>query len=580
MKRVMIAKIFFAVKQEIGIIGAMLETLTIKNFGIIEQTSLEFSRGMNTLTGETGAGKSILIDALRFALGERFQNSYLRSEADACTVEAVFALDAHFAASLPHWDDFKSDDNTLVIQRSVTANGRNKARINGFTITINQLKTIGDQLMDFHGPNDHQQLLAENQHLGIIDALTDLKKIHAQYDPLFKQYADAKTKLADLRAMSRSRAHDIDLLVHQIKELEQVPLSDDDLADIERDRIKINNSEKLYGYINQALNILDNEESSMESLLSKAYRPMEHLASIDENAAPLLADLGVLQDNTTALIGNLRSYADSLSFDPAFAQSVNDRYDAYTDIKRKYGPTLDAARKFYTEAKQKFAILSDFEHNEEELVLAIKTLETALNKLAKQITRERAKTAALLKKTIETELRELAFKSIVFEARLEKCDLSLTGADSASFYISTNTGESLKPLADIVSSGEAARLMLAIKRALMKVDPVPVLIFDEVDAQIGGRLGTIIGTKLKEVAQHRQVILITHLPQIAAFADMHFKITKETDKGRTHTRVETLDAKTRITELAHMMSGDALTDVSVKHAKDMLTEAKKSLPQK
>jgi len=558
----------------------MIETLTIKNFGIIELSTLEFTQGLNTLTGETGAGKSILIDALRFALGERFQTSYLRAGTDTCTVEAVFTPKEDFLKLLPHWEDFKSEDNTLLIQRSVSADGRNKAKVNGLTIPIAQLKAIGDRLIDFHGPNDHQQLLAENQHLSIIDALTDLDKYFAQYTPLFKDYCSAQQKLKDLNALSQSRTRDIDLLTHQIKELEQVPLTESDLAELERDRLKINNAEKLYTHITQAIGILENEESSLESLLSKAYKPLAHLADIDDNATPLLSALTSLQDNAGTLLGELRDYANSLSFDSGHAQSVNDRYDAYLDIKRKYGPSLDDARTFYTEAKTKFALLSDFEQNEEELKTEIKTLEAALNKQAKLISLARAKTAGLLKTTIEKELRELAFKSIAFEARIEKNALSSTGADKAAFYISTNTGEDLKPLADIVSSGEAARLMLAIKRALMKVDPVPVLIFDEVDAQIGGRLGTVIGIKLKEVSRHRQVILITHLPQIAAFADTHFKIAKEVEKGRTKTVVETLDAKNRINELAHMMSGDTMTEVSIKHARDMINEAKKALPLK
>jgi len=299
------------------------------------------------------------------------------------------------------------------------------------------------------------------------------------------------------------------------------------------------------------------------------------LSDIDEKAAPLVDQIALLEDNSRTLLSDLRDYADSLSFDPGYAKTVNDQVDAYTDIKRKFGPTLEHAKTFYENAKEKFALLSTFEQNKEDLTAEIKAAETTLNKIAKTITHERKKTADLLKKTIEKELQELGFKAVIFEARLEKKPLSSDGADEIVFYISTNAGESLKPLADIVSSGEAARLMLAIKRALMKVDPVPVLIFDEIDAQIGGRLGTVIGKKLKEVAEHRQVLLITHLPQIAAFAETHLKIAKIVDKGRTKTTVEPLTAKSRIEELAHMMAGDAMTDAALKHAKEMIKEAEK-----
>ncbi|MBF0388055.1 MAG: DNA repair protein RecN [Candidatus Omnitrophica bacterium] len=554
----------------------MLESLTIKNFGIIEHAALDFTKGLNTLTGETGAGKSILIDALRFALGERFQASCLRAGADICTVEAIFALKPEFLKTLPDWNDHQNADHTLIIQRSVSADGRNKAKLNGLAISIAQLKDLGDRLIDFHGPNDHQQLLATDQHLTIIDALTGASAVAKSYIDVFTQYTTLKKELAALQALAQSRERDINLLAHQIKELEQVPLTDEDLAEIERDRVRINNSEKLYTHITQALAILENDEISFGSLLSRAFKPLQHLAEIDEKACSYLDNLSALQENADTLLSDLRDYADSLSFDPGFALSVNSRYDAYIDIKRKYGPTLDDARKFYTEAKVKFALLNDFEQNEEGLLSDLKSKEDNLTKLARTITLQRQKTAELLKKTIEKELKDLAFKSISFKAHIDKAPLSANGADKVVFFISTNTGEEMKPLAEIVSSGEAARLMLAIKRALMKVDPVPVLIFDEVDAQIGGRLGTVIGEKLKEISRHRQVILITHLPQIAAFADTHFKIAKAVEKGRTNTIVSTLKGNERINELAHMMSGDKMSTLSIKHAKDMLKEAQHS----
>ncbi|MBF0593937.1 MAG: DNA repair protein RecN [Candidatus Omnitrophica bacterium] len=553
----------------------MLESLMIRNFGIIEHTTMAFTSGLNTLTGETGAGKSILIDALRFALGERFQSSYLRDGADVCTVEAIFSLKPSFLKTLPNWDDFKSDDHTLIIQRSVSADGRNKAKLNGLAIPIAQLKEIGDLLIDFHGPNDHQQILAEDQHLVIIDALTVFIPSLKEYQRDFDQFSQTKNKLSQLQELAISRERDISLLSHQINELEQVPLTEEDLAEIERDRIKINNAEKLYTHITQTMAILENDEVSLESLLSKAFKPLQHLSDIDDNAAVFLNSLSTLQESAGALLNDLRDYADSLSFDPGFAQSINSRYDAYIDIKRKYGPTLSDAKKFYNEAKIKFSLLNDFEQNEDDLRNDLKTKENSLTKQAKAVTLQRKKTALLLKTTIENELKELGFKSISFETRFENAPLSHRGADKVVFFISTNTGEELKPLADIVSSGEAARLMLAIKRALMKVDPVPVLIFDEVDAQIGGRLGTVIGTKLKEISQHRQVILITHLPQIAAFANTHFKISKTVDKGRTRTVVESLETRDRVNELAHMMGGDLVSAVAVKHAKDMLSEALK-----
>ncbi len=239
--------------------------------------------------------------------------------------------------------------------------------------------------------------------------------------------------------------------------------------------------------------------------------------------------------------------------------------------------TLADARAFFEQARSKLLLLSGFEQNEEELKEALSATEKKLSLLASQLTKARTKTAVMLKKTIETELQELGFKSVIFEARQEKTAFNPDGHDKFVFYISPNTGETLKPLAQIVSSGESARIMLAIKKALMKVDPVPVLIFDEIDAQIGGRLGTITGKKLKEIAAHRQVILITHLPQIAAFADQHFKIAKQVRSGRTLTEVTSLAPDSRLVELAHMMSGDKTSTIALEHAKDMLLQAERKL---
>ncbi len=554
----------------------MLESITIKNFGIIEAATLDLSKGLNILTGETGAGKSILVDALRLCLGDRFQASHLRDGADTCTVEAVFSLTPAFLKTLPGWEDLKSDDNALVIQRSVTSDGKNRIRVNGLTATVTQLKAIGDSLVDLHGPHDHQQLLAEEQHLRIIDALTTHGKTLTDYTALYKRYTAARAQIDALHTLARSRERDLDLLAHQIKELEQVPLTKEDHDEVEQGRVKINNAEKLYENITQTLAVLENEDASVELLLSRAFKPLQKLTTIDERSSSLLDDLAALQDNARAMIAGLHDYADALSFDPGYAKAVNDKSDAYDAILRKYGPALDDARRFYTDAKEKFALLSDVEQNEALLQEELNEAESGLRELGKAIARNRKKTADLLKKTIEKELTELGFKSVTFEARLNKKDIAADGIDHAVFFISTNAGESLKPLAEIVSSGEAARLMLAVKRALMKVDPVPVLIFDEIDAQIGGRLGTVIGLKLKEISQHRQVILITHLPQIAAFADAHFRISKNVDKGRTRTMVCALDKKARIEELAQMMSGETMTPVSLKHAKDMLDNAKKA----
>ncbi len=545
----------------------MLETLTVKNFGIIEQAVLELTPQLNILTGETGAGKSILIDALRFCLGERFQTSYLRGDGSPCIVEAVFNISSALCKQLPCLDDFPLENNSLIIQRTVTPDGRNRIKLNGLAVTVAQLKEIGDALIDFHGPHDHQQLLAQHRHLEILDALTDTQGVWEEYDVLYKKYMHTSQEIEQLNSLAKTRERDTDLLTHQIKELEQVPLDEANFAEVQRDQIKVANAQKLYENISQALTILENDD---QGSLRQAFKPLQSLAAIDAKASEFLDKLSEVQDQTSALVSSLKDYSESLSFDPGFAQRANEQFDAYHDIRRKYGPTLEDAQRFYDEARKKFDLLNDFEHNTHHLAQQLKLQEETLVKLAKTISSRRKKSAEMLQKTIEKELNELGFKSIAFEVRFEKKQVSADGMDAVAFFISTNAGEALKPLAQIISSGEAARIMLAIKRALMKVDPVPVLIFDEIDAQIGGRLGTVIGTKLNEVAQHRQVILITHLPQIAAFAQTHFKICKVVEKGRTKTKIDVIEGKDRVNELAHMMAGDNITPTSLALAREMI----------
>jgi len=554
----------------------MLSQLSIRNFGLIDRLSIDFTGHLNILTGETGAGKSILIDALRSALGERIDTSSIRDPKEPCFIEAVFEItDKKLRGDEAISEFLSGDDSHLIIQRTHTADGKSKIKANGMTITVGQLKTIGNNLIDFHGPHDHQMLLSEEKHLGMLDQLVNFKNVRDEYAKTYAAYADVQRKLKHLGELAQTRQRDLDLLTHQVKELENVPLSEEKYALLQQEQTKLNNVEKLHEHIQTLLGLLDDEESGANTLLRKAFSPLKSLTQIDEKASGLLDQLSSVQEQTGELISQLADYADSLEFDPQTAQEISDKCDAYDDIRRKYGPTLDDARKFYEEAKTKLDLIKDFEHNDKALREELGGLEKELSKTAGQITRARQKAAADLQTTIESELKELGINHVQFEVRFEKVPFEPSGQDKVAFYISPNAGEDLKPLAQIVSSGEAARVMLALKKALIKVDPIPVLIFDEIDAQIGGRLGTITGKKLKELSHDRQVILITHLPQIASFADRHFKVVKSVKSGRATTDVMALEGKDRVQEIAQMMSGKETNKISISHAEDMLSFASK-----
>jgi len=554
----------------------MLTNITIQNFGLIDRLSIEFRDRLNILTGETGAGKSILIDALRFALGERMAASHVRNPDLPCVVEAVFELPKKTVQGHPSFSEHLADGGPeLIINRSYTPDGRSKVKINGFSVTMAQLKELGDHLIDFHGPHDHQLLFSSDSHMDILDRISDLDKLRAPYTEKYREYSGLLRRQHEIKDMAQSRDRELETLAYQIKELGRVPLDETKYEELMREQGRLNNAEKLHECINSLIDILGDPETGISEAISRAFGPMRTLNSVDESAAGFAGQLDQLQENGEELLSALNGYRDGLSFDQETANDINARCDIYYDIKRKYGPGLEDARKFYERAKGKHDLMIDLEHSDADIARRIKAIEDDLNSQADRLTKERKKTASSLQKTIEKELTELGIKQVRFECRIERTGLNANGQDTVTFYISPNAGEDLKPLADIASSGEAARVMLALKKALIKVDPIPVLIFDEIDAQIGGRLGTITGRKLKELSDGRQVILITHLPQIASFADSHFKVSKRVENNRTITIVDILDRKTRVLELAKMMSGEKESSISVKHAEDLLAQAKK-----
>jgi len=322
------------------------------------------------------------------------------------------------------------------------------------------------------------------------------------------------------------------------------------------------------------INILDEGDMGVTVNFMKAAGLMRKLNRIDETTSDLASELNLAHETVDNVLSRLKAYIDSLAFEPERSRTVNEVCDNYKDALRKYGPEIEDLLKFFNEAKTRLDFLNNFDENDKTLRDDIAKLEKKLETLAAEISEKRAKAAKALKKTIEKELLELGFAKVLFDCKITKVALKEDGFDDVEFYISPNPGEPLKPLADIVSGGESARIMLALKKALIKVDPVPVLIFDEIDAQIGGRLGTVTGLKLKELSRQRQVLVITHLAQIAAYADNHYKVAKAEKNKRTITTIEKLDKDQRVHELAQMMSGEKTTAVSITHAKDMLAQAK------
>ena len=553
----------------------MITQLTIQNFGLIDRLLIEFVEDLNVLTGETGAGKSILIGALRYALGERFSLNQMHDPKIPCVVEMVGELPGELIKENELFKEFlDGDDRQIIISRTTMPDGKNKIKLNGFSITLSQLKEIGDLLVDFHGPNDHQMLLALDSHIKILDRLCgSIDPLKNAYAALYEEYKDINHSLQEIKEGVITRERDIDLLGHQIMELERVSLDTKSYEEAMEKETQLKNCERLFESVSALISVFESDQSGISDSISRTFSFMRSLSSIDKKTAAFEKKLEGLQSLSEEILSDLKEYQEKLSFEPQEARELSQRCDAYQDILRKYGPTIEDAAAFYKRSKERYDFLINIEHNDSVLCESLKKVEKALKDAAGKITKERRKVAASLAKTIESELKDLGIAHVRFECRISPVEPRADGADLVTFFISPNLGEELKPLSEIVSSGEAARVMLALKKALTKVDPIPVLIFDEIDAQIGGRLGSVIGKKLCDLAADRQVILVTHLPQIASFAGRHFKVLKKAVGSRTVTTLDLLDKNGRIREMAQMMSGDKESDISVTHAKEMLDKA-------
>jgi DNA repair protein RecN (Recombination protein N) len=546
----------------------MLLRLQIQNFALIQNLSLEFDGRLNVLTGETGAGKSILIDALCFALGERFDGQKPQP-GKTCSVEAVFEI-PKILLKQPALEPFLSEEEMLVLRREVTAEGKTRAWINNRTAANAALKECGDLLVNIHGQHDHQLLLNPASHLDLVDLLAKSTAAREEYEELFAQYDALVKQKRELLDLQETREREIDLLKYQIKEIEGPEFEAEEEDGLKHERIRMANAEKLYEMAGRVLQLLNDEEASVSNLLGRSARDLNTLVKLDASMEPLKGDFENAQLGIEEVIRALRDYQENLSFDSDRLEEIDQRLDRIELVKRKYGGSLGAALNYLKEAQEKYDKLLNSAVYEKDIETQMARILPKMKKLAAELTEKRSKAGQALKRTIEAELKDLNIPQAVFECRIHSKEFASDGADQLEFLISLNPGQAVMPLAKIISGGESSRVMLAIKKALMNVDPVPTLIFDEIDANIGGRLGNVTGEKLKEISEERQVLLITHLPQIASFADRHFKVSKTSLRGQTAVDYQIIEGEERVRELAQMMSGKKETDISKKHAEEML----------
>jgi DNA repair protein RecN (Recombination protein N) len=571
--------------------STMLTTLRIKNFALVADLTLELQSGCNVITGETGAGKSIIIDALNLVLGERADRSLIRSGEESCSVEAVFdvaKLEAPLKKFLEKNGLEPGEEDQLVLKRAFTSAGTNRQFVNGSPTTLATLAAIGEWLVDIHGPHDHQSLLHPAKQLAILDAFGGLEKEREVFAELVRRRAAIETEKSALIVDEKTYTQQLDLLRFQVNEISAAPLQSDEEARVESEFNRASNAAKLLQLSQAALDALSENENSLLTQAGAIGRTLQELQRVDAGAANLVELHAQAAGSLRELQAELSRYAEKVDVDPARLAELEERLNFIHSLKRKYGVTLAEVVSFGDEVKQKLAQLESRDAELARLNAALGKLDAEILNAGKKLSTARKKVIPQLAKAVGKQLDDLGFKQSKFDVAIQSVaaevtrlksneNLSLltsaatvkqTGFDEIEFQFAPNPGEPAKPLRAIASSGEMARVMLALKTVLAAEDEIPVLIFDEVDANIGGETANAVGEKMKQIAAKRQVLCITHLPQVAAPADAHYVVTKQVKNGRTISEIELLGKNERVTELARMLGGQS--DAARKHAEALL----------
>ncbi len=557
----------------------MLSQVRIQNYALIDDIRLEFSEGLNVLTGETGAGKSILIDALRLCFGDRADSIPFKNPSLPCVLETV--VNFHKVCQLfgdknahAQFGEFLGDDDEwLVFRREFSSAGKSRNTINGRIVNLSQVRSLSASLVDWHGQYDFQSIFQPSAQLEMLDRYAQTDKLLENYQLLYQEYAACLASKQELLDSIQNRDAQMDLLRFQVGEIEGVSPKQGEDDRLKTDWIRFSHAEKLHEKLRDLLEKLDEGEYTVSSQISAAFKPLIDLEKIDPVFLKKRQALESIQLELEEWIRDTRDYQDSLSFDEKAAREAESRLNALDVLKRKYGGNLEAVCVFFENAKLKLELLEDSD-------LSLKTLEkqtqlslTQVNAAGKKLSDQRVAAAQKFSKKICLELEELGMKQAKFNCRMALVEPGSSGLDLLEFDLAPNVGLPPQPLARIASGGEASRVMLAIKKIAGDSDRISTLVFDEIDANIGGRLGSVVGQKLREIAKNHQVLLITHLPQIAAFGERHLKVVKMTVAGNTKISYEVLDKGSRIKELAQMMSGHEETGISIKHAKELLEAA-------
>lgn len=568
----------------------MLLRIKIKDYAIIDEVEVEFSDGFNVFTGESGVGKSIIVDALGFSLGDRADSSVVRTGAQKAIVEAVFNITDENILSKIKILSFDIDGNELIIRREYDTSGRNKITINGFSESVSRVSELSEVLVDFHGQHEHQSLLNQKTHIDYLDAFGKFHKDREVIANLYRSVIDLKNKINELSEILSQKEKRIEFLKFTVDELERANLKENEDVDLEEKFKFITNFEALFRLVNESLVFLDEGEFSVLSSIGKVITNLRSATRYNEEFNNLISKLEEAESTIKEIRNILEDFKNRINLSPEEIEYINSRLDLIRTLKRKYNKgSVSELIKYKEECKRELEAVETGDEELRKLESEYQKLVSELRNKCLDLSKKRMNKAKEFDKLVMEKLRELAMERAIFKTDFKyyktddgifeiegtKIDVNETGIDRVEFLISVNPGEELKPLRKVASGGEISRIMLALKNVLSDVSEVDMMVFDEIDVGIGGNTANVVGEMIQEIAKKRQIIVITHLPQVAVRAKTHFKVEKVFEGAKTKVIVKELSIEERKKEIARMIGNE--TEVGIKYAEEMLSKSLRSL---
>lgn len=554
----------------------------MKNCALVEELRLSIDKNLNILTGETGSGKSIIIDALGLCLGEKYDRSFLRKGTEKGLVEAVFQSDNTHLKDVLNDNDLELDeDNLLIITRIIYSDGKSVARVNGRTVKMSVLKDIAKTLIDVHGQHQTQALFNKDTHLEFLDLFGEheLYLFKDDYKEVYYQYMEVKKSLNILTENKDDMQiqREIDLLKFQINEIESANLNKDEYEELLKQREVYRNSEKIYSNLNSSYQQLYEGSVNAVDLIGNAVRELGSISQYDKTLNEYNNDIERIMYELQDISRDIRNYKENIDFSPYELEQIETRVDEINNLRRKYGDSIDEIFEYYKKITYRLDEILNRDEKAEKLKVEILKLEKILLEKSNKLTEARKRVGKELEEVLLKELKSLNMKNVLFKVNFEESTFTIDGKDDIEFMISFNLGEDIKPIYKVASGGEMSRFMLAFKTILADIDQIDTLVFDEIDTGISGIAAQIVGDKLSNIGKKKQIICITHLPQIAANADTHYCIEKSTSNNRTFTTIKKLNHDQKRDEIARLIAGSNITEKTIEHATEIIDLAKRSL---